>query len=121
MRMRAESWSPTGPTVWSAVRGEVGKRLRAWYAQQDGHHKQCALAAMLTTGSDDFKDVLVPLLRDANNQMRLAVIHTGAELLPSSLGPNWQEEVRMWPEAARLDFLTELARNACPRLLAPLA
>jgi len=66
---------------------------------------------MLATGSHEFKDVLVPLLTDANNQMRLAVIHARAELLPSSLGSNWQEEVRTWPEAARLYFFTELAHD----------
>jgi len=98
-------------TVWPEIRGEVGQRLRAWYAQEDGHHKQCALAAMLATGSHDFKDVLVPLLTDSDNQVRLAVIHAGVGLLPSSLGPDWQDVVKSWPEAARLDFLTELTRD----------
>jgi NACHT conflict system protein len=101
----------SGPTVWLEVRGDIGKRLRAWFAQEDGNHRQCALTAMLATGSDDFQDILVPLLTDANDQVRLAVYHGGAELLPSSLGPNWQDVVRSWPEAARLDFLLELARD----------
>jgi hypothetical protein len=106
----ADLASASGPTVWEKVRNDVGKRLRDWYAQKDLHHRQCALAAMLATGSDDFKDVVVPLLTDANDQVRLAVYH-GAEVLPENLGPNWREVVREWPEEARVNFVTDLVRN----------
>jgi hypothetical protein len=51
-----------GTLVWEAVRNSVGECLRTWYASNDAHHKQCALAAMLATGSTDFADILVPLL-----------------------------------------------------------
>jgi hypothetical protein len=101
----------SGPAVRLEVRGDVGKRLRAWYSQEDGNHKQCALAAMLATGSDDFKDVLVPLLTDANDQVRLSVYHGGVEVQPSNLGPNWRDVVRSWPEEARLDFIVQLAND----------
>ena len=69
------------------------------------------LAAMLATGSDDFKDIVVPLLTDPNNQVRLAVYHSGAEFLPSSLGPHWVEIVQSWPEDARLDLILQLAHD----------
>jgi hypothetical protein len=98
-----------GPGVWSEVREEVGKRLRAWYAEEDRNHKQCALAAMLACGYEDFADILVPLLTNGNQQVRLAVYHGGVEFLPSSLGPRWKEVIRMWPEEARLDFVQQLA------------
>jgi energy-coupling factor transporter ATP-binding protein EcfA2 len=101
----------SGPAVWAKVREDVGRRLRAWYAQKDPHHRQCALAAMLATGADDFKDIVVPLLADANDQVRLAVYHGGAEVLPANLGPNWRDLVRSWPEEARLNFVVDLARN----------
>ena len=107
----AELARACGPTVWSEVRQEVGARLRAWYAQEDGNHKQCALAAMLATGSDDFQDVIVPLLTDPNDQVRLAVYQGGADVLPSSLGPNWRELVHAWPEDARIDFVVQLAHD----------
>jgi hypothetical protein len=100
-----------GPSVWSEVREEMGGRLRLWYDVHDPHHKQCALAAMLATGSDDFKDVVVPLLTDSNHQVRSAVYHSGAELLPSSLGPRWVEVVQSWEEDARRDFILQLARD----------
>lgn len=101
----------SGPAVWAKVRDDVGKRLRALYAQKDAHYRQCALAAMLATGSDDFKDILVPLLADTNDQMRLAVYHGRGEVLPANLGPDWRDIVRGWPEEARLNFVAELARN----------
>lgn len=106
----AELANASGPAVWAIVRIEVGNRLRAWYAQEDAHHRQCALAAMLATGSDDFKDILEPLLGSADDQVRLAVFH-GAEVLPTSLGPNWREVFRTWPEGARATFVAELAGN----------
>jgi hypothetical protein len=100
-----------GPAVWKEVREEMGARLRAWYEVSDRHHRQCALAAMLATGSDDFKDIVVPLLTDPNNQNRAEVYHSGAEFLPSSLGPRWDEVVRDWTEEARLDLILQLAQD----------
>ena len=100
-----------GPSVWSGVREEMGGRLRLWYDVPDAHHKQCALAAMLATGSDDFKDIVIPLLTDPNHQVRSAVYHSGAELLPSSLGPRWVEVVQGWEEDARRDFILQLAHD----------
>ncbi len=100
-----------GPSVWSEVREEMGRRLRLWYDVPDAHHKQCALAAMLATGSDDFKEVVIPLLTHPNHQVRSAVYHSGAELLPSSLGPRWVEVVQGWEEDARRDFIVQLAHD----------
>ena len=104
-----------GPSVWSEVREDVGGRLRAWYDVPDGRHKQCALAAMLATGSDDFKDIVVPRLTDPNDQVRLAIYHSVAEFLPSSLGPRWVEVVQGWAEDARFDFVLQLAHDPGPR------
>ena len=100
-----------GPRVWSEVREEMGGRLRLWYEVPNAHHKQCALAAMLATGSDDFKDIVIPLLTDPNDQVRSAVYHSGAELLPSSLGPRWVEVVQGWEEDARRNFILQLAHD----------
>ena len=98
-----------GPAVWNEIRNETGVLLRAWHDVTDPHHKQCALAAMLATGSDDFKDIVVPLLADPNNQVRLAIYYSGTEFLLSSLGPLWSEVVQGWAEDARLDLILRLA------------
>lgn len=100
-----------GSAVWNEVRNEMGARLRAWHDVPDPYHKHCALAAMLETGSDDFKDIIVPLLTDPDNHVRLGVYHSGAEFLPSSLGPRWSEVVQSWPEEARLDLIVQLAHD----------
>lgn len=104
----AELARACGPKVWCEVREQATVRFRELYAQTDGNYRQCALAAMLATGYDDFQDILVPLLIDPNEQVRLATYHAGAKVSPSSLGPNWREVVSRWHEGARLNFLLRL-------------
>jgi hypothetical protein len=89
----------------------MGGQLRLWYDVPDARHKQCALAAMLATGSDDFKDIVIPLLKDPNHQVRFAVYHSGADFLPTSLGPRWVEVVQGWEEDARRNFILQLAHD----------
>ena len=100
-----------GPAVWTVVRDDLGKRLRKLYAQKDRHFQRCALAAMIATGSDDFGDIVVPLLTDANEQVRLSTYRTGAQVVPLNLGTNWREVVSGWPEEARITFAMELAQD----------
>jgi hypothetical protein len=107
----AELARSCGPNVWSEVREEMGGRLRLWYDVPDARHKQCALAAMLATGSDDFKDVVMPLLTDPNHQVRSAVYHSGVEFLPSTLGPPWVEVLQGLAEEACRDFILQLAHD----------
>jgi hypothetical protein len=109
--LAADLGNASGSAAWSEIRTDIGKRLCAWYSQKDGNHRQCALAATLATGSDDFKDILVPLLTDADNQVRLSAYHGGAELLPENVGSNWRDVIRGWSEEVRLDFNVQLAHN----------
>lgn len=97
-----------GPAVWKEVRSEVSTRLRSWYSMGNPHYRRCALAAMLATGSDEFADVLIALLTDADQQVRLATYRAGSDLHPSSLGPNWRKIVAGWTEQARIEFISEL-------------
>src|SRR4029077_2133379 len=79
-----------GPVVWDAVRSTVGKALRNWHAVGEPHHRRFALAAMLVTGSDDFADILVPLLTDKNRQVRISAYEAGDAFYPTSLGADWR-------------------------------
>jgi hypothetical protein len=97
-----------GNSVWKRVRTIVGKRLRQWYAVDDEHHKQCALAGMLATGSDDFIDIIVPLLTDHDEQVRLGTYRAGSDFYLSSLGSGWRNIVQGWTEEARIEFVQEL-------------
>jgi hypothetical protein len=100
-----------GSSVWESVRASVGECLRTWYAATDAHHKQCALAAMLATGSADFADVLAPLLSDEDQQIRLSTYRAGDVFYPSSLRPDWRRVVDGWSAECRVDFVHEAVQR----------
>jgi hypothetical protein len=100
-----------GDTLWQEVRGTVSDRLRSWRADADDHHKQCALAGMLACGAPDFSDVLIPLLSDRDQQVRLKTYRAWHEFHVSSLGADWSAMVRAWDEDHRRDFVGELGRQ----------
>ena len=99
-----------GPLVWREVRAQVGDRLRSLSAVPNPHYKHLALAGMLATGSDDFKDVITPLLSDDDQQKRLGAYRTWSVRL-SSLGPNWRDTVSSWKEEVRVDFISEILQQ----------
>lgn len=100
-----------GAAVWNEVRAAVGERIRAVYAIRDGNFRQYAIAAMLATGTDDFSDIIVPLLSGQDQQTRLRTYRLWPDIQVSSLGPNWREHVRGWSEEARADFVSELLHH----------
>ena len=81
-----------GKEVWRQIAGLAGKRLRAWHAVDDGDNRDCALAAMIATGSSDFRDILVPLLASSDQQVRLRTYRVWADISLDSLGPDWRKE-----------------------------
>lgn len=97
-----------GAKVWNEVRAAVGARFRAVYAIHDSNYRQHALAAMLATGTDDFCDIIVPLLSGHDRQTRLRTYRLWPDIRVSSLGPKWREQVHGWSEEARADFVSEL-------------
>ena len=66
---------------------------------------------MLPTGTDDFKDVIVPLLSGTDPHHRFGTYRTWDEFHLSCLGPNWAETVGEWNEAARVGFVSEFIRR----------
>ena len=96
-----------GPAVWNEVRKEMGARLRTWYDVPDPHHKQCALAAMLATGSDDFKDIIVPLLSDPTIRNARRSITAG----PSFCRRVWGLVGTKWCAAGRKMLVSILSSN----------
>ncbi len=97
-----------GPAVWKEVRAAVGERLRSIFDLPDLHFRECALAAMLATGSDDFTDILLPLLSSREQQTRLHTYRLWPEIDPAILGPDWQKQIAAWPEEVRADFVSDL-------------
>ncbi|MGU7776280.1 NACHT domain-containing protein [Burkholderia sp. MR1-5-21] len=100
-----------GAAVWDGVRVSVGERLRAIYTGGDDNFRQCAIAAMLATGANDFSDIIVPLLSAQDQQTRFRTFRLWPDFQVSSLGPNWREQVRGWTEEARVDFVSELLHH----------
>ncbi|MCS6326557.1 MAG: hypothetical protein H8K06_05650, partial [Nitrospira sp.] len=100
-----------GAAVWQEVRMAVGERLRYLYAKGGEHRQKWALAGMLASGSEDFKDILVPLLSDENNQVSLPIYRAGHEFHISSLGQNWRSIVGAWEEAQRVRFVHEVVQE----------
>lgn len=97
-----------GTAVWNEVRGVVSERFHTVYAIHDGNYQQYALAAMLATGADDFGDIIVPVLSGQDQQARLSAYRLWPDFQISSLGPNWQKQVRGWSDEARADFVSEV-------------
>lgn len=100
-----------GKSVSKQVRATLGERLRSWYAVDDENHRQCAVAGMLASGSDEFSDIILPLLTSDDRQVRLRTYRMGNEFYLSSLGAKWRDVVRDWEEEARIDFIQELSFN----------
>ena len=100
-----------GTAVWNEVGVVVGERLRAVCELPDRDFRQIAIAAMLASGSDDFGDIILPLLSGEDKQARLRTYRLWPDLRLSSLGPNWREEVRGWSEEARENFVSELLHH----------
>lgn len=81
-----------GPAVWKQVCAVMGERLRAIHDLPDRHYQECALAAMLATGSEDFTDILLPLLSSTEEQTRLHAYRLWPEIDPAILRPDWQSK-----------------------------
>lgn len=107
-----------GPEVWKGVANSVSDRLRPWFQVPDHNHKHCALVGMLATGSQEFNDILMPLLMNDDQQVRLATYRAGRGFDPSILGPNWRRVVSAWSDESRIEFLHEVTLSRWrPRLV----
>lgn len=100
-----------GKAVWADVKDKIGKCLRSWYQTEDDSHKRCALAGMIASGSEDFKDILLPLLTSNDQQVRLKTYRSFREFHVSSLGENWKQIVTTWKDDHRADFIGEIVRE----------
>lgn len=110
-----------GAGVWKELGAEIGNRLRALYGDRD-QPRQVALTAMIATGSDEFRDILLPLLSNADQQVRLETTRLWGDFHLSSLGPDWDKTVSGWPEEVRTEFVSEMIHfGSAARLMVPFA
>ena len=90
------------------IRTAIGERLRGLYGGSDANYRKCALAGMLASGSDDFKDIIEPILSGDDQQAVLGAYRAWDAFHVSSLGPGWRDTVSGWKEEARVAFVSEL-------------
>lgn len=101
-----------GPVLWPVVRGGLSAILKRWHDATDPSHKQLALAGMLATGSDDFLDIIGPLLSHDERRNRIRTYGRGFPLHLSSLGPDWRSAIAAWSEDARSDLVFDMSHSA---------
>lgn len=101
-----------GPEVWRVTRDALGARLRQLWQSPFSQHRDIAVMGMVASGSQDFKDILEPLLSSEDTNLQLAPYRTGEPFEVTSLGATWEETVSRWPEGARASFVAEMMQRS---------
>jgi len=96
------------------VSAKLSSAIRQRWASHEASLRSQALAAMVATGSDLFKNEISPLLKSSDDQTWFEVYRSSNTFRLSSLGPDWRQEVATWDEKARLTFVSEILHNAGP-------
>jgi hypothetical protein len=100
-----------GSEVWGVTREALGARLRQLWQSSFSQHREIALAGMVASGSEEFRDILEPLLSSEDTNLQLGPYRTGEPFEVASLGAAWEETVSRWPEDARASFVAELMQS----------
>ena len=101
-----------GPEIWRVTREALGARLRQLWQSSISQHRDIAVAGMVASGSEDFKDILEPLLSSEDTNLQLEPYRTGEPFEVTSLGAAWEETVSRWPEGARASFVAEMMQRS---------
>jgi hypothetical protein len=101
-----------GPEVWRVTRNALSARLRQLWQSSFSQHRDIAVAGMVASGSEDFKDILEALLSSEDTNRQLAPYRTGEPFDVTSLGAAWEETVSRWPEGARASFVAEMMQRS---------
>ncbi len=100
-----------GSEVWGLTREALGARLRQLWQSAFSQHRDIALAGMVASGSEDFRDILEPLLSSEDINLQLGPYRTGEPFEVASLGVAWEETVSRWSENARASFVAEMMQR----------
>ena len=109
----AELFGLCSAKVQALVAEKLCAAIRQRWASPERSVRSQALAAMIATGSDVFKDETLPLLMGAEHS-QFEVYRSTSSFRLSSLGPDWRNEVSAWDEKARLAFVSEMFHIAGP-------
>ena len=100
-----------GSEVWGVTRKALGTRLRQLWQSSFSQHREIALAGMVASGSEEFRDILEPLLSSEDTNLQLGPYRTGEPFEVASLGAAWEETVSRWPEEAKASFVAEMMQR----------
>ena len=101
-----------GSEVWGVTRKALGARLRQLWQSSFSQHREIALAGMVASGSEEFRDILEPLMSSEDTNLQLGPYRTGEPFEVASLGAAWEETVSRWPEEAKASFVAEMMQRA---------
>ena len=101
-----------GSEVWGVTREALGARLRQLWQSSFSQHREIALAGMVASESEDFREILEPLLSSEDTNLQLEPYRTGEPFEITSLGAAWEETVSRWPEGARASFVAEMMQRS---------
>jgi hypothetical protein len=110
----SELFGLCGPEVQELVAEKLYAAIRRLWASLEKAVRSQALAAMIATGSDFFKEEILSVLKGAGDYSRFEVYRSTSAFHLSSLGSEWQKEVSSWGEGARLSFVSEMFHMAGP-------
>jgi hypothetical protein len=75
------------------TREALGARLGQLWQSSFSQHRESALAGMVASGSEDFRDILEPLLSSEDTNLQLGLYPTGEPFEVASRGAAWEEAV----------------------------
>lgn len=100
--------SCSGKQVWDSIKKEFGLVLRILYSRSEQQYKDYALTSMLATRQSDFADIIVPLIENDNQQVRLKTYRICNTFPVKSIGNDWCDIFKEWSTEVRLDFIYEM-------------
>jgi hypothetical protein len=112
MIFAAELFALSSSHARDQVADKFNKSIRALWVSPQKHLRAHALTAMIATGSEMFKDELIPMLQGRSGPPRFEVYRSTSAFRLSSIGPDWMQEVRSWDESPRMTFASEITRIA---------
>ncbi len=98
--------------IWLNVKQELSLILRKWYDNTDKYHKKCALSAMFATASSDYSDIIMPLIENEDDQVRLETYRLWEPFTLLSIDFDWHARILSWPQDRILELIHEIGWNA---------
>jgi hypothetical protein len=114
MIFAAELFALSSSPARDQIIDKFNNGIRALWVSPQKHLRAHALTAMIATGSEMFKDELIPMLQGRSGPPRFEVYRSTSAFRLSSIGPDWMQEVRSWDESPRMTFALHIARIAAP-------